>query len=179
MEKLWERFYYSLEDPNPVKGLSRLVNNAETISDYLEANNILTEARKTVKSLKIKNKKISLTNHNRTIDNILVYIFLKSITTIPSKTKAFKLGLIDKNGKLVRNPANQQEEDAISNLDLLMFKLREWLKPRMSCLMSVNWLSSAMGDIRLQNCLTNTESLSKQYIIHRLNDELDTILRKH
>ena len=54
MEKLWERFYYSLEDPNPVKGLSRLVNNAETISDYFEADNILTEARKTVKSLKIK-----------------------------------------------------------------------------------------------------------------------------
>ena len=179
MEKLWERFYYSLEDSDPVRGLSRLVNNAETISDYMESGNILTEASKTLKTLKAKNKKISLTNHNRTIDNILVYVFLKSIVTIPTKTKAYKLGLIDRNGHLVRNPSNKQEDDAISNLDLLMFKLREWLKPRMSCLASINWLGNAMGDIRLQNCLTNTESLSKQYIIHRLNDELDTILRKH
>ena len=34
MEKLWERFFYALEDKNPVTGLQRLVNNAETMSSY-------------------------------------------------------------------------------------------------------------------------------------------------
>ena len=60
MEKLWERFFYALEDKNSVSGLQRLVNNAETMSAYFEANGILTEARETLYSLKSHNKKINL-----------------------------------------------------------------------------------------------------------------------
>lgn len=179
MEKLWERFFYSLEDTNCVSGLRRLVNNAETMSAYFEANNILSEANRTLPALLRKNKKINLSCHNRDIDNILVFIFLKSITTIPTKTKAYKLGLINKNGELIRSPETKQEQDAISNLDLLMFKLREWLRPKMYCLASVNWIRGLYNDKRIQNYLMNTDFVSRQYVVRRLNDELNDILRKH
>ena len=178
MEKLWERFFYSLDDKNSVNGLRRLVNNAEFISAFFEANGMLSEATATLNAYKLKNKKLNLTTHNRDIDNILVYIFLKSIITIPSKTKAYKLGLINKNGMLIRNPSTPQENEAISNLDLLMFKLRDWLKPKMSLLASINWLEGSYRNQRLQNCLLNTEMLSKHYVIQKLNNELATILRK-
>ena len=179
MEKLWERFFYALEDKNSVSGLQRLVNNAETMSAYFEANGILTEARETLYSLKTHNKKINLSTHNRDIDNVLVFVFLKSITTIPTTTKAYKLGLIDRNGKLIKNPKTQEEHNAISNLYLLMFKLREWLRPKMYCLSSVNWIRGLYKDKRIQNYLLNSEIISKQYVVRRLNSELDTILRKH
>lgn len=179
MEKLWERFFYALEDKNSVSGLQRLVNNAETMSAYFEANGILTEARETLYSLKTRNKKINLSTHNRDIDNVLVFVFLKSITTIPTTTKAYKLGLIDRNGKLIKNPKTQEEHNAISNLDLLLFKLREWLRPKMYCLSSVNWIRGLYKDKRIQNYLLNSEIISKQYVVRRLNSELDTILRKH
>lgn len=179
MEKLWERFFYALEDKNSVSGLQRLVNNAETMSAYFEANGILTEARETLYSLKTHNKKINLSTHNRDIDNVLVFVFLKSITTIPTTTKAYKLGLIDRNGKLIKNPKTQEEHNAISNLDLLMFKLREWLRPKTYCLSSVNWIRGLYKDKRIQNYLLNSEIISKQYVVRRLNSELDTILRKH
>lgn len=179
MEKLWERFFYALEDKNSVSGLQRLVNNAETMSAYFEANGILTEARETLYSLKTRNKKINLSTHNRDIDNVLVFVFLKSITTIPTTTKAYKLGLIDRNGKLIKNPKTKEEHNAISNLDLLMFKLREWLRPKMYCLSSVNWIRGLYKDKRIQNYLLNSEIISKQYVVRRLNSELDTILRKH
>ena len=179
MEKLWERFFYALEDKNSVSGLQRLVNNAETMSAYFEANGILTDARETLYSLKTRNKKINLSTHNRDIDNVLVFVFLKSITTIPTTTKAYKLGLIDRNGKLIKNPKTQEEHNAISNLDLLMFKLREWLRPKMYCLSSVNWIRGLYKDKRIQNYLLNSEIISKQYVVRRLNSELDTILRKH
>jgi hypothetical protein len=126
-----------------------------------------------------KNKKINLSCHNRDIDNILVFIFLKSITTIPTKTKAYKLGLINKNGELIRSPETQQEHDAISNLDLLMFKLREWLRPKMYCLASINWIRGLYNDKRIQNYLMNTDFVSRQYVVRRLNNELNDILRKH
>ena len=179
MEKLWERFFYSLEDTNSVSGLRRLVNNAETMSAYFEANNILAEANKTLPMLIRKNKKINLSCHNRDIDNILVFIFLKSITTIPTKTKAYKLGLINKAGELIKEPTTQEEHDAISNLDLLMFKLREWLRPKMYCLASINWIRGLYKDKRIQNYLMNTDFISRQYVVRRLNNELNDILRKH
>ena len=125
MEKLWERFFYALEDKNSISGLQRLVNNAETMSSYFEANGILSEAKLKLGELQRRHRKINLSAHNRDIDNILVFVFLKSITTIPTKTKAYRLGLIDRNGKLIKNPVTQEENDAISNHDLLMFKLRE------------------------------------------------------
>jgi hypothetical protein len=179
MEKLWERFFASLEDKNAVSGLQRLVNNAETMSAYFEANGILTEARHALFSLKTHNKKINLSTYNRDIDNVLVFVFLKSITTIPSQTKAYRLGLIDRNGKLIKDPKTQEEHNAISNLDLLMFKLREWLRPKMYCLSSVNWIRGLYKDKRIQNYLLNSEIVSKQYVVRQLNSELDTILRKH
>ena len=179
MEKLWERFFYALEDKNSVSGLQRLVNNAETISSYFEANGILSEAKLKLGELQRRHRKINLSAHNRDIDNILVFVFLKSITTIPTKTKAYRLGLIDRNGKLIKNPVTQEENDAISNLDLLMFKLREWLRPKMYCLASNNWIRGLYNDKRIQNYLLNTDYVSKQYVVSRLNNELDTILRKH
>ncbi len=179
MEKLWERFFYALEDKDSVSGLRRLVNNAETMAAYFEANGILTEAHETLYSLKTHNKKINLSTHNRDIDNILVFVFLKSITTIPTTTKAYKLGLIDRNGKLIRNPKTQEEHNAISNLDLLMFKLSEWLRPKMYCLSHVNWIRGLYKDKRIQNYLLNSEIVSRQYVVRQLNSELDTILRKH
>ena len=178
MEKLWERFFYALEDKNSVSGLQRLVNNAETMSAYFEANGILTEARETLYSLKTRNKKINLSTHSRDIDNVLVFVFLKSITTIPTTTKAYKLGLIDRNGKLIKNPKTQEEHNAISNLDLLMFKLRDWLKPKMGYLSTVSWVKNVANNVRYQNYFSNTDMVAKHYIIRKLNDELNKLLKK-
>lgn len=179
MEKLWERFFYALEDKNGVSGLQRLVNNAETMSAYLEADGILTETHNVLYSLQKRNKKINLSTHNRDIDNVLVFVFLKSITTIPTTTKAYKLGLIDRNGKLIKNPQTQEEHNAISNLDLLMFKLREWLRPKMYCFSTINWIRGLYKDKRIQNYLLNSEIVSKQHVVRQVNKDLDTVLRKH
>lgn len=180
MEKeLWERFFASLEDQNGQKGLRRLVNNANILASGFEANGILTEASFTLRDLKNKNKKINLSVHDRNIDNILVFVFLKSITTIPSKTKAYRLGLIDKNGILIKQPVTKEEHDCISNLDLLMYKIREWLRPKMVYLSSINWVRGIYNNQRIQNQLANTSMLAKQYVIRQLNSQLDDILRKH
>lgn len=110
MEKIiWERFFESLDDPSGQKGLRRLVNNANMLASGFEANGILNEAAMSLRNLKNSGKKINLSMHDRNIDNILVFVFLKSITTIPRKTKAYKLGLIDRNGALIREPVTKEE----------------------------------------------------------------------
>lgn len=175
---LWRRLSESLKDDNGQRSLKRMVTNAEMLSSMMEANGILNEAEKSLYSLTALNKKLSMSTHNRTVDNVLVFVFLKALTTIPARTKAFKLGLIDVTGKLIKKPTTKEEEDCISNLDLLMFKMRQWLLPKLPYLSTVSWVKSTANDIRLQNYFSNTESAARQYMVKRINADLERLLAK-
>ena len=155
----------------------KLERNCGMATAILESDNIISEAQKAVKTLKGQNAKISMSTHLRSIDNILVYVFLKNLMTAPSTTKAYKLGLIDKNGKLLREPKTKEEEDCISNLDLFIGRLREWLSPHLSKLAKMAWVRSMDSNYRIQNALGNSESLSKRATVLRVNDELSRILK--
>ena len=156
--------------------LEKLQRNGKMAVAALESDNIINEAQTTMKSLKAANKKISMSTHSRSVDNILVYIFLKNLLTVPTTTKAYKLGLIDKDGKLLREPKTAEENDSISNLDLFIGQLRKWLRPYMNRLAKMTWVRSMDASYRIQNALGNTDSLSKRATVIRVNDELDKIL---
>ena len=175
----YKRINEALKDKDAVKSLHKIYVNASFGVADLESNNVISEATEIVKSLKTDNKKISLSTHSRTIDNVLVYIFLKSIMTIPTDLKAYRLGLIDKERKLIKTPKTEEENDAISNLDLLMAKMRKWLKPQLSKLSSMSWVKSVDANTRIQNALSNAETLSKRYTVKKVNDTLDNILRQN
>ena len=176
--KLWKRIDECLDDGNGLSCLRRLVNNANTLTNYLESLGMLTEANKALYSIQSANKKINLGSHSRSVDNALVFIFLKMLTTIPSRTKAYKLGLIDKDGRLIKQPVTKEENDSISNLDLLMFKIRKWLSSRLQYLSTVSWIKGAGNNVRLQNYFANTDVVSKQYQVQRINADLERILNK-
>lgn len=160
---------------NVLKGL---VGYSAIATSNLEAEGVLTEASNALYSLKHLNKKVSMSSHVRSIDNVLVYIFLKSLLTIPTTTEAYKLGLIDKDGNLKREPITDAENAAISNLDLLIAKIRMWLKPHLQKLSSMTWLKSVGGNDRIQNALSNADTITKRAYVIRCNDELDKILRQ-
>jgi hypothetical protein len=156
--------------------LEKLQRNCKMAVAAMESDNIISEAQNDLKSLKAMNKKISMSTHSRSIDNVLVYIFLKNLMTAPSTTKAYKLGLIDRDGKLLREPKTQEENDSISNLDLFTAQLRKWMRPYMNRLSKMSWVRSMDSNYRIQNALGNAESLSKRATVMRVNDELDRIL---
>lgn len=174
----WKKLSEALEDENGLRCLRRVYNNASTLSAMMEAHGMLTEANSMVYTLQAMNKKISMATHNRAIDNVLVFVFLKQLLTIPTQTKAFKLGLIDKEGRLIRKPATKEEEDCISNLDLLMFHIRKWLAPKLQYLTSVSWLKGAGNNVRLQNYFSNAETATRQYMVTRVIRDLDKLLTK-
>jgi hypothetical protein len=62
------------------------------------------------------------------IDIYLVYEFLKRLVTPFNKTKAFSLGLIDADGKKIRNAITSQEKDAMGYFDRLVFNLKRILE---------------------------------------------------
>jgi hypothetical protein len=176
IKKLWKRLEESLTDTNSQHGLHRLVNNAEMLSAYMEANHVLTESSRVLLDLEQKGAKINMSTHNREIDNALVFIILKGLTTLPTKTEAYRMGLIDAKGKLIRKPKTPKENECISNLDLLFFKLKEWLAPRIAYLSSISWVKGVMNNVRGQNYFKNASILTRQYAVKKINDQLYKIL---
>lgn len=62
------------------------------------------------------------------IDIYLVYEFIKRLVTPFNKTKAFSLGLIDADGKKLKNAVTSQEKEAMGYFDRLVFNLKRILE---------------------------------------------------
>jgi hypothetical protein len=178
VQTLWQRMEECLDDENSISCCRRLSHNAQMLSAYMESFGIISEANAALYSLQTANKKLGLETHDRRIDNALVFVFLKMLSTLPTRTKAYRLGIIDKDGRLIRQPKTAEEHDSISNLDLLMFKIRKWLASRIQYLSSISWLRGTSNSVRLQNYLSNAETLSRQYQVQRLNADLERLLQQ-
>ena len=62
------------------------------------------------------------------IDIYLVYEFIKRLVMPFNKTQAFTLGLIDADGKKLKNAVTSQEKDAMGYFDRLVFNLKRLLE---------------------------------------------------
>ena len=62
------------------------------------------------------------------VDLILIYQFLKRLTTPFEKTEAFKLGVIDKDGKKIKDPETKAEENAYGYFDRLVFNIKKLIE---------------------------------------------------
>jgi len=60
-------------------------------------------------------------------DTYLIYQVLKRLTTPFEETEAFQLGLIDKNGKLIKKPKDGKEKNAYTLFDRFIFNLKRIL----------------------------------------------------
>ena len=66
---------------------------------------------------------------NKVVDLILIYQFLKRLTTPFDKTEAFKLGLIDEQGKRTdKKIETTQEERAYGYFDRMVFNLKKLIE---------------------------------------------------
>jgi len=61
-------------------------------------------------------------------DLILVYNFLKRLTTPFDETDAFKLGIIDESGKKIKDPKTKEEELSFSSYNRLIFNIKKLIE---------------------------------------------------
>ena len=60
-------------------------------------------------------------------DTYMIYQVLKRLTTPFDETKAFELGIIDKNGKLLKKPKTSEDKNAYNYFDRFIFNLKRLL----------------------------------------------------
>ena len=63
---------------------------------------------------------ISLQNKDK-LDNVLAYVFIKKLIKPINTTEAFKLGLIDNEVKLLKEPETDEEKRTLSLFDRIVF----------------------------------------------------------
>jgi hypothetical protein len=64
---------------------------------------------------------------SQAVDLYLVYEFIKRLSTPFEETKAFELGLINDEGKVIKKPRTSEEKNALTPFTKLIFNLKKLL----------------------------------------------------
>jgi len=67
-----------------------------------------------------------------TIDSVLTYILIKKIVTPIIRTQAYRTGLVDNAGKVIKSPETDDEKKSLTVLDRLVFKLKRLLGSKLT-----------------------------------------------
>ena len=129
-----------------------------------------------MKDNEINETTLNLKNKEK-VDSVLSYVFLKKLIKPIQKTEAFKLGLVDTQGKTIKEPETAEEKLSLSTFDKVMFKIKRLLGGRLATLNSFIYLNSLDDDFYDQMIITG--SLSKKAAVLRMNKDIESIMEKY
>jgi len=107
------------------------------------------------------------------IDNILTYILIKKLVTPIVKTPAYRLGLVNAAGKIIKKPKTDEEMMALTTLDKIIFKLKRLLGGKLLILNSFLYLSTLNND--MYNKLVVRGTINQRAEILRIKNDVDKI----
>lgn len=120
---------------------------------------------------------------NQNLDNVIAFIVIKKLVTPIEKTEAFKLGLVDENGKLLKTPEDDTEESALTTLDKFIFKLKRLLGAKISQLNNFLYLHTINSSLHRSlfvrgNVEQRAEIKRVKRSLDKLSEELEMPLDK-
>ena len=111
------------------------------------------------------------------VDALVTYLFLKKLMTPALQSDAFKLKLVDNSGRVIKNPETEQEKEALTLLDRLIFKMRRLLGPRIANL--YNFLYVQTLGANMYNNLIVMGSVSQRAEIKRITNDFKRLTESH
>jgi alanine racemase len=113
----------------------------------------------------------------KNIDTILTYILIKKLVTPIVKTQAYKFGLVDVTGKVIKEPTNPAEEVALTSLDKIVFKLKRMLGSKLLILNKFIYLQTINNAV--YDKLMVKGSILQRTEVKRIVKDLSTIQEKY
>lgn len=104
------------------------------------------------------------------VESAVAYIVIRKLMRNLKDTSAYKLGLIDSRYKLIREPETEEEEDALSPLNLLVFQIKRVLGPGISRLFAFLYVNNSSEDKYLDSLLTRGMLKNRSDITKVIND---------
>ena len=107
------------------------------------------------------------------VDYYLAYQFLKKLTTPFNKTEAFKLGIIDKNGKVLRKrkELSSKERDSYKIMDTIAFNLKKLLQILPGGKSKIAAIGAALFLMKEETIIKESFPQSASFNYHRDNFE--------
>ena len=115
--------------------------------------------------------------NKQNIDSIITFLLLKKLITPFTSTIAYKLGLIDVNGKIIKVPETDKEKDALTILDRVIFKLKRLLGSKVLVLNRFMYLKTL--NIDMYNKLNVKGTVEQRAEIIRINKDIQQMQEKY
>lgn len=105
---------------------------------------------------------------SRIVDNILAFRILTMLVTPFDATEAFKLSIIDSNGKLIKKPKTDEEKNSYDYLHRLVFNMKKVINKLPGGENKLKSIITALYLIKEQwNCKTDNDIINEEEY-HRL-----------
>lgn len=111
------------------------------------------------------------------IDAVMSFILIKKIVTPITQSKAFKLGLVNSAGKILREPKTDEENDALTLLDKIVFKMKRLLNTKLLNLNNFLYLQTINNDF--YNKLIIRGTIKQRAEIMRIAKDVKGIQEKY
>jgi len=120
---------------------------------------------------------MSMDENRKRIDDALSFLTIKKLVTPVSKTDAFKNGLVNQEGRIIRQPENEEEEGMLTLFDKFIFKVKRLLGGKISQLN--NFLYVQTLDNNFYNNLIVKGAIEQRASIQRVKKDIDKLTEKH
>ena len=112
-----------------------------------------------------------------TIDTAVVYLLVKKLITPITQTQAYKLGLINNTGVIIRVPTTDKEHDALTILDRFMLLLKRLLGSKIIQLNNFLYMQTSNNTVYKQ--LTASGSMERRAEIIRISKDITRLTEKY
>lgn len=111
------------------------------------------------------------------VDTILSYILIKKLVRPISSTPAYKLGLVDNSGKIIRKPEIEEEYEALTILDRIIFQIKRLLGHKLMTLNNFLFLQSNNNDFYNNLVIRGTTKQKAEMV--KINREFKDLQEKY
>ena len=109
--------------------------------------------------------------------SVISTILMRRLMTKHQDTQAFKYGLIDKDGNILREPETDAEAESFTSIDKLTLKLKNILGPKIGTLNTFMYASSLLDDDALANFILK-KGLAKNANTKRIAKDINKRSRR-
>ena len=111
------------------------------------------------------------------VDDVLSFLVIKKLMTPVKKTKAFKLELVDSQGRIVRQPETDEEKATLTLFDKFMFKIKRLLGGKISQLNNFLYVQTLGNDF--YNNLIVKGGVEQKAAIKRIKRDIEKVSEKY
>ena len=121
-----------------------------------------------------KKKEQYVNDESEKMEKVMAFILMKRLIIPIKKTKAYKLKLVDKEGKIIKQPETNEEKKALTTFDKVVFKLKKLLGSKIAQLNTFMYLQNSEEDF--SDNIIVLGGIEKRGMVKRVHDDMKRML---